>query len=107
MDDLEQKLTAVLNDPEIMGKIMSMAQSLGGSQEPATNEPALDPGMLKQIAGLAQKGGVDPKQQNLLKALEPYLTTGRLRKLERAMRAAKMARMASSVLGSAKLFAGR
>jgi hypothetical protein len=108
MDDMEQKLNAVLNNPEMMGKILSMAQSLGGSQEqPTPAEPAFDPGMLKQIAGLAQKSGVDPQQQNLLKALEPYLTDQRLRKLERAMRAAKMARMASSVLGTTKLFAGR
>ena len=108
MDDMEQKLNAVLNNPEMMGKILSMAQSLGGNQEQsAPAEPSFDPGMLRQIAGLAQKSGVDPQQQNLLKALEPYLTDQRLRKLERAMRAAKMARMASSVLGTTKLFAGR
>ena len=107
MDDMEQKLNAVLNNPEMMGKILSMAQSLGGTQEQPTQELPLDPGMLQSLAGLAQKTGVDPQQQNLLKALEPYLTSGRLRKLERAMRAAKMARMASSVLGATKLFAGR
>ena len=107
MDDMEQKLNAVLNNPEMMGKILSMAQSLGGTQEQPPQELPLDPGMLQSLAGLAQKTDVDPQQQNLLKALEPYLTSGRLRKLERAMRAAKMARMASSVLGTTKLFAGR
>jgi hypothetical protein len=108
MDDMEQKLNAVLNNPEMMGKILSMAQSLGGSQEqPASAESAFDPKLLNQLAGMARKSGVDPQQQNLLKALEPYLTDQRLRKLERAMRAAKMARMASTVLGTTNLFAGR
>ena len=106
MDDIEQKLNAVLNNPEMMGKILSMAQSLGGgeAQQAPANLP--DPGMLKQLGGLAKQGGVDSKQQNLLKALEPFVAAERLRKLERAMRAAKMARMATGLLSSGKLFAG-
>lgn len=107
MDEMEQKLNSVLNDPEMMGKIMAMAQSLGGSGSQTPPDPLPDPGTLAKLSGLARQSGMDPQQQNLLKALEPYLSSGRLRKLERAMRAAKMARMASSVLGSGKLFAGR
>ena len=106
MDDLEQKLNNVLNNPEMMGKILSMAQSLGHSQE-APSEPSFDPAMLRQMAGLARNANLEPRQQNLLKALEAYLPPERLRKLEKAMRAAKMARMAGSVLGATRLFAGR
>lgn len=107
MDDLEQKLNSVLENPEMMSKILSMAQSLGGKEQPASQEPGLDPGMLKQLAGLAGQGSIDKQQQSLLRALEPYLSTARIRKLERAMRAAKMAHIASAVLGSGKIFAGR
>jgi hypothetical protein len=106
MDDLEQKLNTVLNDPEMMGKILSMAQSLGRTQE-APSEASFDPAMLRQMAGLARNANLEPRQQNLLKALEAYLPPERLRKLEKAMRAAKMARMAGSVLGATRLFAGR
>ena len=106
MDDLEQKLNTVLNNPEMMGKILSMAQSLGRTQE-APSEASFDPAMLRQMAGLAQNANLEPRQQNLLKALEAYLPPERLRKLEKAMRAAKMARMAGSVLGATRLFAGR
>ena len=106
MDDLEQKLNTVLNNPEMMGKILSMAQSLGHTQE-APSEASFDPAMLRQMAGLAQNANLEPRQQNLLKALEAYLPPERLRKLEKAMRAAKMARMAGSVLGATRLFAGR
>ena len=38
-------------------------------------------------------------QKALLQALAPYLSSGRIHKLEKAMRAAKLAGMASSFLG--------
>ena len=106
MDDFEQKLGAVLNDPEMMGKILSMARSLGAAEKEAPPEGLPDPGMLKQLSGLARQSGIDSRQQALLRALEPYLSGTRLRKLEKAMRAAKLARLASTLLGSGSLFAG-
>ncbi len=114
MDDLEKQLGAVLNDPQMMGKLMAAAQSLqsqlpkegGGSPpaQPAQTQPAqapsgLDLAALQKAAGMFQGGGIDKEQQALLKALSPYLSQGRLQKLERAMRAAKMAQMASNAQG--------
>lgn len=106
MDSMEEKLSGILNDPEAMGKIMQMAQSLGASmprQEPEKQPqqlPEIDLGMLQKFSGLARQGSIDPQQQNLLQALNPYLSRERIRKLENAMRAAKMAKIAASVLGS-------
>lgn len=112
MDDLEQKLGAVLNNPQLMQQIMSMAQAMG-SQPPQTNEsnqqdpqpliPSIDPGMLSKLDGLTRQSSVDRNQQALLKALDPYLTKDRIGRLERAMRAAKMAKLAGSFLGSGLL----
>lgn len=106
MDNLEQQLGAVLGNPEMMQKIMSMAQALGTSnpepQEsppPPPTMPDIDIGLLKKISGLAGQSSIDKDQQALLKALAPYLTNGRIRKLENAMRAAKMARFAATALG--------
>ena len=107
MDELEQKLGAVLNDPEMMGKILSMAQSLGGGEKEAPPEGFPDPGLLKQLGGLARGSGIDARQQNLLQALEPYVNGLRLRKLEKAMRTAKTVRMATGLLAAGKTFAGR
>ena len=109
MDDFEDKLSSILNNPEMMGKIMNMAQSFG-SQEAAPSEELLpDPGMLKSLAGMARQSGIDNQQQTLLKALHPYLSGQRIRKLENAMRAAKMAKLAVSVLGvqGGKFLTGR
>ena len=110
MDSLEEKLGAVLNNPQLMQQIMSMAQSMGASQEtptppppPESPLPELDVGTLSRLSSLAGQAGTDPNQQALLKALHPYLGSDRLNRLEKAMRAAKMAKLAGSFLGSGLL----
>ena len=108
MDQMEDKLGAILNNPQLMGQIMSMAQSLGQSApsaEPVSGPelPNFDPAMLAKLGSLAGQGQVDGNQKALLTALHPYLSRRKVDKLEKAMRAAKMARMASSFLGQGGL----
>ena len=100
MAEMDDKLGAILNNPAIMQQIMSMAQSLGQQSPPSQPEPAAgpDPAMLQNIMQLSTQTGIDPNQQNLLTALNPYLPQPRLQKLEKAMRAAKLARVASTFL---------
>lgn len=112
MDDMEQKLNSILGNPDMMAQIMNMAQAMGANQ-PAeappperANPPALpamgiDPAMLQKIAMIAQQSGIDNHQQGLLRALRPYLHEERIVKLEKAMRAAKIAGIAASALGGA------
>lgn len=57
--------------------------------------------MLQKLIGVARQSGIDKNQQNLLKALSPYLSRERIVKLEKAMRAAKIAALASTALSSA------
>lgn len=106
MENFEQQLGAVLGNPEMMQKIMSMAQALGTSKpetepqgEPPPPMPDIDIGLIQKISGLAGQSSIDKEQQALLKALGPYLTSRRIHKLENAMRAAKMARLAAATLG--------
>ena len=116
MDDMESKLGAILGNPDMMAQIMSMAQKLGGDAPPPPQAPppqqpmmpnlpeGLDMGMLMKIAGMAKSANIDGNQKALLVALRPYLVPERIGKLEKAMRAAKLADMASSILGSGLLF---
>jgi len=114
---MEAKMGAILNNPEMMQQIMSMAQSLSQGQQapaptPAAPQPAepsqqamgsigeIDLSMLQKITGIAKQTGIDSNQQTLLRALNPYLSSQRITKLERAMRAAKLANLASSFLGT-------
>ena len=112
MAEMEDKLNAVLNNPQLMQQIMTMAQSLG--QQSAAPEPPpqpkeapsaapFDPALLQKLSGLATSAGTDNQQRALLAALGPYLSHDRVQRLEKAMRAAKMAKMASAFLGSGAL----
>ena len=111
---LEEKLGAILSNPEMMGKIQALAQSLSQPepqskpQEPP-KVPQIDPAMVQKLAAMAGQTGIDQNQQTLLSALTPYMNQAKVAKLENAMRAAKMARLASGFLGSGgrKLFTGR
>ncbi len=120
MSELEEKLGSVLNNPQLMQQILSMAQTLGGSESPRQSEqktqastpsplPNMDPQLLQNLAGIAKHNGVDQNQQALLQALSPYLSKNRVNKLERAMRAARMAGAASAFVnaGGLQLLTGR
>lgn len=108
-NDLEQRLGAILSNPAMMQQIQAMAASLGQqnqqdapSQREAQEEkktPQIDLSSLQALSGLAGNTGVDANQKALLSALSPYLSRDRVSKLENAMRAAKMARLASAFLG--------
>lgn len=107
MDDMQNQINAILNDPDAMQKIMAMAQNLNLStpapehnQKQSAPLPDVDISTLQKLSGLAGQGNIDQNQRTLLSALSPYLSPERLSKLEKAMRAAKMASMASVFLGS-------
>jgi len=100
MEDMESKIGAILNNPQMMEQIMSLAQNLGSEQAaapPPVQEgmPEIDLAMVQRMTSLIGKTGIDGKQRALLQALGPYLSSQRIHKLEKAMRAAKLAGMAS------------
>lgn len=113
MDQFSQKLESVLSNPEIMGKLMAMASTLNASADPPPEDPPAEESppeetmpnlaMLNKLSGLASRTAVEPEEQKLLQALMPYLSGERIRRLERAMRAAKTARLATEILGSGGL----
>ena len=116
MEEIQDKLNAILSNPQMMSQLMSMAQAFGNSQPPqaAGEQPptppqtastsgfpgSLDPAMIQKLIGFTQKTGIDKKQQTLLTALKPYLNRERIQKLEKAMRAARLASAATALLGS-------
>jgi hypothetical protein len=79
MAELEDKIGAVLNNPQLMQQIMSMAQSFG-QQNPSPQphppqeqaNPVLDPAMLQKLAGIASAAGGDDQQ----KALQHFINSG-------------------------------
>lgn len=106
MDNLEQQLSAVMNNPAMMQQIMQLAQNMQSDAAPQPTEevksnafPEFDMSMFQKLSGFAKRSNIDQHQQALLCALQPYLNNNRIHKLERAMRAAKMAGFATSLIG--------
>lgn len=104
MDDMESKLGAILGNPQMMQQIMSIAQNFQSEPEPqpppTDAAPEIDFAMVQKLTSLIGKTGIDNQQRALLAALGPYLSGHRLQKLEKAMRAAKLAGMASVFFGN-------
>jgi hypothetical protein len=112
MEDFQAQMNAVLQNPDMMQKIINMAQSLGGSPAPPAQEntdqplPDIDFAMVQKLSGLIGQSNIDSKQRCLLDALQPYLSSNRIIKLEKAMRAAKLATMASTILSTTGISLG-
>lgn len=118
MSELEEKLSALMSNPQLMEQISAMAQAMGSPQpepEPETKGtsqqsiPMPDPRLLQFFSQTMGRAGVDDNQEALLQALAPYLSGKKVQKLERAMRAARLAGTASSFLnsGGLQLLTGR
>lgn len=114
MDNMQSQMNAILGNPDMMQKIMEMAQSLSPPQaeaqaapmppisqpeSPGFSLPDIDLSMVQKLSGIVGQTGIDQNQRTLLSALRPYLSHDRISKLEKAMRAAKLASLASSFLG--------
>lgn len=116
MEGMEEKINNILNNPQLMQQIMTMANSLSPQgttpQEiaaPPAQLPDFDPAMLQKVVQIAGQLGADPHQKALLCALQPYLANQRLQKLEKAIRAAKLANLVSDAFrsGALSFLAGR
>ena len=120
MDEMENKLGAILNNPQMMQQIMSMAQALGAQQAPqeaprsqipiqenvGEGFPNVDLALLQKISGLAKQSSMEPREQALLRALGAYLTKERIGRLEKAMQAAKLAKLATTIMVQRGLLTG-
>lgn len=113
MSELEDKINAVLNDPEQMDKIANLAKSLMGGGTPNNDAReenpdsgnmlgslGIDADMLQKISRImGQGGGEKPQERALLEAMKPYLSEKRRDKMDRAMKLAKLARIAKLAMG--------
>ena len=100
MGELEEQINRILSDPGQMEKLTGLASLLmGGEGETAAPSPAagLDPGLLQKLGG-ALGGGEAGREAALLEAMRPWLSQKRQHKMDRALKLAKMARLARLAL---------
>lgn len=104
MEALEEQLQQILNDPDSMAQILSLAQSFGlqppeASSAPSAPPPPPDDGFVKAVFGMMQQAQQsDGKQEALLNALKPYLRPERRGNIDRALQIAKISHLAGFAL---------
>ena len=106
MDDLNQKITSILNDPDSLETIRSIADSLiGDSGKAAQSEPKMPSpdlsqmfnsvsaeqmgGIMRIMSALNSKNGDD--RAELLLALKPHLSQKRRDRVDKAVKLLKLA----------------
>ncbi len=92
MDDINEKITALLSDPSALEGIRNMASSLLGSapatlkEEPPDNiMPDIDIGKIMAVMGKLNNKRADERTRLLL-ALKPHLTERRRERVDRAVK---------------------
>ena len=126
MSDFEDKLNAILSNPDAMGQIMSLAQSLGKdskedgrstcapendgapsaqnvspSDSPLAGLANLDPRLLNMAVSLMSAyQSDDDDRAALLAALRPFVKPERYAKLDQAIRISKLTRVIRIALDS-------
>lgn len=94
MNEFEDKLNALLSDPNQMERFASFAKSVMGGDTQAESLMPED-GMMKRLGELLK--GADAKSSNdvrLLEAMRPYLSEKRRDKMDKAMKLARLAQLA-------------
>lgn len=115
MSDFEDKLQSILSNPEAMGQIMSLAQSITGGSQEAEDTPEseefssstsngqlsgdlfsmlgnLDPRLLQiGMRLISEYNSNDDPKRALLAALQPFVQEKRYAKVDKAIQIAKLA----------------
>lgn len=98
MEDLESTIQQILGDPQSMMQIMDLAKSFGLSP-PETVSGAGSPGEdLAPMLEILKRTASHPQETRLLEALKPYFSPERQKRLDRAVRVARVAQLAGTAL---------
>ena len=99
MSDWEEQLNSILGDPAQMSRIADLARSLMGDGDEGA--PAAEAPLPGGIASLLQSvmGGEEDRARTLLEAMKPWLSEKRRAKIDRAVKIARMAKLAELAMG--------
>lgn len=118
MDDMSQKLMSLMNDPEIMSKIQGLSGLLSQDSKqkqikppepkppeppPKSNEQMLPldmMGTMMKIMPIINSMKEEDETTRLLKALRPFLSEARRKKLDEGIRLMRIMRMLPLLKGT-------
>ena len=107
MSDIEDKINSILGNPDELKRITQLAASIMGDPSPdSAGQPeksggmadaGLNPELIARLGSLMSSGESDSTA--LLNAMAPYMSEPRREKLKKAMRFARMAKLAGAMFG--------
>ena len=110
MDGLEEKLGALFSSPESMAQLKQLADTLAGTLDPGREDrgtgpdrggetpEGMDPRFMQLIAGVLREFQAPSRTGELVAALRPWLDEERGKRLEKALRIARLTRAARTAL---------
>ncbi len=98
MENLDEALDKLLNDPDVMAQVMNVAQSLGSKLPQDAPEPKNSDVPIQGLSSMLTQLQGDNRHTALFQALRPYLSPKRREKLEKAMQLARLSSLASFAL---------
>ena len=100
MNNLNDRIEQVLNDPESLKQISEIASAMGFLDQSQATAPEITKNLSSVMEQLHQR---DQKQENLIQALLPYLKPAKQQRLERAMQIAQLSQLAGAAISSDKI----
>lgn len=114
MGELDERLSSILSSPEDMKKIMELAKSLSAARSDSAAPPSgggegdagasspfgdIDPGIIKLINRVMGEFSSSKNDKALiLGSIKPYLRADRQEKIDKAVKIARMARIAKTAI---------
>lgn len=99
MDNLNDKLSSILSDPDALNRLQDMARSIFSAEEPPKPEPTpdsgglipadIDLGAVSRLMGLMNNNKDDSRVQLLL-ALKPNLSPEKQKRVDSAIKILKL-----------------
>lgn len=113
MEDLENKINSLLSSPESMERIMQLARAFSGndnSGSPASSQAdatdsggnsdtlaGLDPRIMQMLTGAIKEFSTPSDTERIISAIKPYLSSGRIEKVDKALSICRLAKIARKV----------
>lgn len=113
MEDLENKINAILSSPESMERIMQLARAFSGSDNsgsPATSQAdaadsggntdslaGFDPQVMQMLTKAIKEFSTPSDTERLISAIKPYLSRSRVEKVDKALSICRLAKIARKV----------
>ncbi len=100
------KMQEILNSPDAMEKVLSLAQSFMGEKNEAEANPLsslgnIDPKVLQAVGTvISEYNSTDDRRFHLLDALRPYMRSGEDAHIDKAMQIMRLSRVISKALKS-------